>query len=147
MYALRNGQMTLVEKNHADTTAWFSIETVEKPKVASENWEDETIFAINKERAVAVLQETIDFFKKEMPKVKIHKPEGTYCLWMDFRAYGLSDEEVHKRIYEDAAVLLQDGTVHDPIEGHCFQRMCVPCARSVLMEACQRIAKIFEDVK
>ena len=53
MYALRNGQMTLVEKNHADTTAWFSIETIEKPKIASENWEDETVFAINKERAVA----------------------------------------------------------------------------------------------
>ena len=89
----------------------------------------------------------IDFFKKELPKVVIHKPEGTYCLWMDFRAYGLSDEEVHKRIYEDANVLLQDGTVHDPVEGHCFQRMCVPCARSVLMEACQRIVKVFEDVR
>ena len=89
----------------------------------------------------------IDFFRKEMPKVTVCKPEGTYCLWLDFRAYGLSDGEVHKRIYEDAAVLLQDGTVHDPIEGYCFQRMCVPCARSVLMEACRRIAQAFEDVK
>ena len=89
----------------------------------------------------------IDFFKKEMPKLVVCKPEGTYCLWLDFTAYGLSGEEIHKRIYEDAAVLLQDGTVHDPIEGHCFQRMCVPCARSVLMEACRRIAKVFEDVK
>ena len=89
----------------------------------------------------------LDFFAKEMPKVKIWKPEGTYCLWMDFRAYGLSDAEVHKRIYEDAKVLLQDGTVHDPIEGHCFQRMCLPCARSVLETACKRIAKVFEDVK
>ena len=88
----------------------------------------------------------IDFFAKEMPQVKICKPEGTYCLWMDFRALGLSDEEVHKRIYEDANVLLQDGTVHDPVEGQCFQRMCVPCARSVLMEACSRIVKAFEDV-
>ena len=43
-------------------------------------------------------------------------------------------------------MLLQDGTVHDPVEGQCFQRMCVPCARSVLMEACSRIVKAFEDV-
>ena len=89
----------------------------------------------------------IDFFRKEMPKVKITKPEGTYCLWMDFRAYGLSDAEVHKRIYEDANVLRQDGTVHDPVEGQCFQRMCLPCARSVLMTACQRIAEAFKDVE
>ena len=89
----------------------------------------------------------LDFFAREMPKVKIWKPEGTYCLWMDFTAYGLSGEEIHKRIYEDAKVLLQDGTVHDPVEGHCFQRMCLPCARSVLETACKRIAKVFEDVK
>lgn len=89
----------------------------------------------------------IDFFKKEMPKMKIWKPEGTYCLWMDLTAYGLSDEEVHKRIYVDANVLLQDGLVHDSEHGQCFQRMCVPCARSVLKEACERIAKAFEDVK
>ena len=88
----------------------------------------------------------IDFFAKEMPKVKIAKPEGTYCLWMDFRAYSLSDKEVHDRIYNTANVLLQDGTVHDPVEGQCFQRMCLPCARSVLETACRRIAKAFEDV-
>ena len=88
----------------------------------------------------------IDFFAREMPKVKICKPEGTYCLWMDFRAYGLSDQEVHDRIYVKANVLLQDGLVHDPIEGHCFQRMCLPCARSVLETACRRIADAFADV-
>jgi len=82
-----------------------------------------------------------------MPKMKIWKPEGTYCLWMDLTAYGLSDEEVHKRIYVDANVLLQDGLVHDSEHGQCFQRMCVPCARSVLKEACTRIARAFEDVK
>ena len=89
----------------------------------------------------------IDFFKQNMPKVKIAKPEGTYCLWMDFTAYGLSDEEVHKRIYVDANVLLQDGTVHDPEEGQCFQRMCLPCARSVLKTACERICAAFKDVE
>lgn len=89
----------------------------------------------------------MDFFAKEMPKLKICKPEGTYCLWMDFRGFGLSDAEVHHRIYDIANVLLQDGTVHDPVEGQCFQRMCLPCARSVLEEACRRIAAAFQDVK
>lgn len=48
--------------------------------------------------------------------------------------------------YDFDKVMLQDGTVHDPEAGHCFQRMCVPCARSVLITACQRIAVAFRDV-
>ncbi|MBQ8336128.1 MAG: DUF4981 domain-containing protein [Bacteroidaceae bacterium] len=53
MYALREGRMMLVEKNAADSAAWFTFEQVEKPKIASPYWEDETVFAENKERGVA----------------------------------------------------------------------------------------------
>ena len=53
MYALREGRMMLVEKDPADNTAWFTFEQIEKPKIASPYWEDETMFAENKERAVA----------------------------------------------------------------------------------------------
>ena len=53
MYALKEGRMMLVEKNPADSAAWFTITQVEKPKINSPHWEDETMFAENKERGVA----------------------------------------------------------------------------------------------
>ncbi len=53
MYALRDGRMMRVEKNPDDQTAWFTFAQVEKPKIASPKWEDETVFAENKENAVA----------------------------------------------------------------------------------------------
>ena len=53
MYALRDDRMMRVEKNEADSTAWFTFEQVEKPKIASPYWEDETVFAENKERGIA----------------------------------------------------------------------------------------------
>ena len=53
MYALKEGRMMRVEKNPADSTAWFTFQQVEKPKIASPKWEDETVFAENKERGVA----------------------------------------------------------------------------------------------
>ena len=53
MYALKDGRMMRVEKNPADSAAWFTVEQVEKPKIASPKWEDETVFAENKERGVA----------------------------------------------------------------------------------------------
>ncbi len=53
MYTLKEGHMMRVEKNPNDSCAWFTIEQVEKPKIASPKWEDETVFAENKERGVA----------------------------------------------------------------------------------------------
>lgn len=53
MYALRGGQLKAVPMNLKDQTAWFTFETVEKPKIQAPYWEDETIFAENKEPAVA----------------------------------------------------------------------------------------------
>ncbi len=53
MYALKEGRMMLTEKNAADSAAWFTFTEVEKPKIASPKWEDETVFAENKERGVA----------------------------------------------------------------------------------------------
>ena len=53
MYALREGQLRAVAYDAADRTAWFSFEQVEKPKIKAPYWEDETIFAENKEPGIA----------------------------------------------------------------------------------------------
>lgn len=88
----------------------------------------------------------LEFLKEKLPWVKAWRPEGTYTMWLDFSACGLRDEEIHARIYDRALVLAQDGVVHDPEKGQCFQRICVPCARSVLAEALERIAAAFADL-
>ena len=87
---------------------------------------------------------TVKFFKERMPQVTVWKPEGTYMLWLDFNALGLADEEIHRRIYGDANVWLQDGYVHDSERGGCFQRICVALSRKKLEEALERIAKAFK---
>lgn len=53
MYALKNGQLKSIAYNAKDPNAWFTFEQVEKPKIKSPYWEDETIFAENKEKGVA----------------------------------------------------------------------------------------------
>ena len=53
MYALRDNRMMLVNYDAADQSAWFTFDEVKKPKFTSPKWEDETIFAENKERTVA----------------------------------------------------------------------------------------------
>ena len=90
---------------------------------------------------------TLDFFRRNLPEVKIRRPDGTYILWMDFRGTGLSPEEVHKRIYVQANVMLEGGPAFDPERGAGFERMCVPTRRSLLRAALDRIGYQFNGVK
>lgn len=85
----------------------------------------------------------LDFMAERMPQVRCRRPDGTYILWMDFRAYGLSAEEIHRKIYWDANVMLEGGRMFDPDRGDGFERMCVPTRRALLKEAFERIAKQF----
>jgi cystathionine beta-lyase len=82
------------------------------------------------------------FLKKRLPFVTFNIPEGTYIGWMDFKGSGLSQKEVHQKIYVDANVVLEDGEMFGA-GGEGFQRICVPSPRPLLEEALERIARQF----
>jgi cystathionine beta-lyase len=84
------------------------------------------------------------FFNENMPKVKVMKPEATYLIWLDFSAYGLTDEALNKKII-DAGVGLNRGTQFGK-QGSGYMRMNIGCPRSVLKAALERIARGFESV-
>lgn len=82
------------------------------------------------------------FLKQRIPEVRFRIPEGTYIGWLDFRDTGLTSAEVHKRIYQQANVVLEDGEMFGT-EGAGYQRICTPSPRSVLAQAMERIAAQF----
>lgn len=88
----------------------------------------------------------MNFLTENMPKVKFVRPEGTYIFWMDFRAYGLTAAEVRKKIYIDANVVLESGTLFDPDLGEGFERICLSSPRPIIKEALNRIAAEFKGL-
>lgn len=90
------------------------------------------------------IRQVIRRFKEALPEVKINVPEGTYILWIDFSGLGLDDAEIHRLIYDEAHVWLQDGLHHDPEGGFCFQRMCIASPRPMVMEAVERIIDVLQ---
>ncbi len=94
------------------------------------------------------LDDTIDwalqYMRNRMPKVKCGRPEATYCLWMDFSEYHYEMEELVDRISNKANVILEEGFMFDPDQGHQFMRICVPSSRKVIQEAFERIAKALD---
>lgn len=84
-----------------------------------------------------------DYFKENIPQVKVMRPDGTYLIWLDFSAFGLTDEALNAKLI-DAGVGLNQG-VQFGKQGRGYMRMNIGCPRSVLQEALTRIQKAFQQ--
>ena len=85
----------------------------------------------------------LDYFRRELPEVQVCRPEGSFLLWLDFNALGLSHEECGERLLRRGKIALNDGLTFGE-EGRGFRRMNVGCPRSVLEEGLRRIKRAFE---
>ena len=82
------------------------------------------------------------FFNAHIPEVKVMRPDATYLIWLDFSAFGLSDEEINNKLIH-AGVGLNRG-IQFGKQGRGFMRINIGCPRSVLQEALLRIQKAFQ---
>lgn len=90
------------------------------------------------------IQFASSYIEENCPKIKVVIPEGTYLLWLDFSAFGLSDEEINERILNRAKVWLDNGKMFGD-EGKFFQRINCATPRKILAEALERICAQFRD--
>ena len=86
-----------------------------------------------------------DFLARNMPEVRLTQPEGTYLLWMDFSAYGLSDREMDDIIINKGKLWLDSGRIFGT-GGSGFQRINIACPWSVLEEGLSRLADSFRHL-
>lgn len=78
-----------------------------------------------------------DFCQRNLPDFPIAKLEGTYLVWMDCRALGLSSEELEHRLVSDAKLWLNAGTMYGA-EGEGFMRWNIACPRDRMLEGLER---------
>lgn len=79
-----------------------------------------------------------DYLKRELPQIKLVEPEGTYLIWLDFRALGLKEKELEDLIVNKAKLWLDSGAIFGKV-GEGFERINIATSRSVLQEALERI--------
>ena len=87
---------------------------------------------------------TRTFLAQHLPKVTLIEPEGTYLLWLDFSAYGLSDEELNAKIIRDAHLWLDDGPIFGA-GGSGFQRINTACPWATLETGLKNLAAAFAE--
>lgn len=90
----------------------------------------------------ANIEYAIDYIKDKTEKIKIIKPEATYLVWFDFRETGLSNEELNRKIVEEAGILVDFGDWFGK-KGECFARFNFACPRKTVEEAMMKLVKTF----
>ncbi|MBE6143347.1 MAG: aminotransferase class I/II-fold pyridoxal phosphate-dependent enzyme [Erysipelotrichaceae bacterium] len=125
--------------NNHDSPTPFGIASVIAAYNESEDWVNELNEYLDNS-----IEEVISYINTNLPKIKVHKPEGTYILWLDFSEYNLPCEEIRRRIYDEAHVVMQGGTNYDEKSCEQFQRMCIANPKAQVLEALERIKKQFE---
>lgn len=84
------------------------------------------------------------FVRDHLPQVNVVPLEGTYLVWLDFRAMGWSDTELNEILLKRAQVWLSDGSVFGK-GGKGFQRINIAAPREVLEIGLKQIAKAFTN--
>jgi cystathionine beta-lyase len=80
-----------------------------------------------------------DFLQQHLPQIKIIEPEGTYLLWLDCRAMGMSDKQLKEFFVQKAGVGLSPGAMFGA-EGGGYMRMNIGAPRSLIMQALENIS-------
>ena len=120
---------------HANAGAGYSqgnimgMEAVKSCYTKGDEWVKELVKYI-----AGNIEYTENFVKDNFPKATFVKPEGTYLVWIDFSAYGFTDEELEHIMVDEAKLWLDSGKVFGPATAQ-FERFNLACPRSVVEQA------------
>ena len=111
----------------------FSLVGFEAAYTKGEEWLEELLIHLD-----GNMDYVINFVKENIPEVKVRKPEGTYLMWLDFSALGVTKEELSMFMQKDAKIALDDGFWFGE-NGAGFERMNIACPRYMVEEGMKRI--------
>jgi cystathionine beta-lyase len=80
-----------------------------------------------------------EFINTNLPKIHVVELEGTYLLWLDLNAYGLSEEELETIITAKARLWVSKGSSFGD-EGKGFIRVNIACPLATLEKAFNQLA-------
>ena len=117
----------------------FGIVALEAAYNESEDWMNELCLYLNDN-----YQALSDFMARELPQLRVTRLEGTYLVWVDHTALGISTDDFFNRLLNNGHVWVCPGTMYGPQTGKGYIRINIACPRSQLMEALRRIAEVIK---
>lgn len=105
-----------------------------------EEWLDELLLFLDENRKFVE-----EFVAEKMPEVKVHRLQGTYLMWLDFRAWGMDEKELEDFMVHKAEAIFDEGYVFGE-GGIGFERINIACPKRVLEATLERIYKAKKEL-
>ena len=105
-----------------------------------EEWLDELLLFLDENRKFVE-----EFVAEKMPEVKVHRLQGTYLMWLDFRAWGMNEKELEDFMVHKAEAIFDEGYVFGE-GGIGFERINIACPKRVLEATLERIYKAKKEI-
>ncbi len=115
----------------------FGATAFESAYKNGEGWLDQLIDYLSNNLDFAV-----DYIQQHIPKIKVHKPEGTFLLWLDFSDTGLSHTQIKDKLINEAKIALNDGKTFGK-NGEKYFRMNVGTPLANLAFALEKLKRHF----
>ena len=113
--------------------AMLGMKACELAYTCGAGWLDECVRALDENRRYVT-----EFLAEKMPDIRVTRLEGSYLMWMDFRALGLPYQELEKRLMADANVFFDDGYYFGKA-GEGFERVNIACPKAAVVDAMDRL--------
>jgi cystathionine beta-lyase len=119
---------------HIRKTNVFALAGIEAAYSHGGEWLDQVL---------PYLQGNVDFLRsflhENLPQVKLVEPEGTYLVWLDFRALALDAKALAQFLAQKAEIALNAGYWFGR-EGAGYARMNIACPRDIVRQGLVRLA-------
>lgn len=87
-----------------------------------------------------------EFCREHLPEFPVTILEGTYLVWMDCRKLCISSEELERRLFAEAGLWLNAGTMYGA-EGEGFMRWNIACPHTTLTEGLKCFVDFIKNVQ
>ena len=82
-----------------------------------------------------------DYFARHLPQFPVLPLEGTYLVWTDCRAAGLSSDALTRRLLDEGRLHVNSGSMYGAA-GEGFIRLNIACPRKLLAEGLNRLKRV-----
>jgi cysteine-S-conjugate beta-lyase len=119
----------------------FGIEALISAYMGSENWLDELLIYLEKNRNYLM-----EYIGQNIPELKVIKAEATYLMWIDCSALKIGSEALVERIRQIGKLRISSGTTYGENAKE-FIRINIACPMDTLKDGLNRLHSSIDTIK
>lgn len=84
------------------------------------------------------------FFKDNLQQLEVIDLEGTYLVWVNIRATGMTGNELTKKLLKEGKVFVNRGTMYGETAGEDYIRINIAMPRSLMLDGLKRMKSVID---